>query len=246
MKYVGEEKKIDLSLKSITRLVLLFTIPILAYGIAFFPAIFFLYLFIKILDFSNLLHLLFFSIIFILDYFILIFSVMFSTAFFINALRLKYGEGEYEKSLRDKTTFKWVLYFALYYPTYKLINIFAIPQIKSFYLSMIGCKIGKNVFLAGEEWIADPCVLEIGENTMIGGRALITGHIAENKLIVKKVKIGKNCLISGESFIMPGANIENNVVVGAKSLVTKNQKLRKWKTYIGLPAKEIKKKIKKR
>ncbi len=41
---MGEEKKIDLSLKSITRLVLLFTIPILAYGIAFFPAILLLYL----------------------------------------------------------------------------------------------------------------------------------------------------------------------------------------------------------
>ena len=68
---------------------------------------------------------------------------------------------------------------------------------------------------------------------MIGGRALITGHLAEDKLIIKKVKIGKNCLIGGESFIMPGVIIEDNVVVGAKSLVTKNKKLEKGKVYVG-------------
>jgi acetyltransferase-like isoleucine patch superfamily enzyme len=83
-------------------------------------------------------------------------------------------------------------------------------------------------------------VTEIGENTMVGGRALITGHLAEDKLIVKKVTIGKNCLIGGETFIMPGATIGDNVVVGAKSLVLKNQKLDSGKTYIGIPAKEKK------
>jgi acetyltransferase-like isoleucine patch superfamily enzyme len=82
--------------------------------------------------------------------------------------------------------------------------------------------------------------MEIGDNTMIGGRSLITGHLAEDKLIIKKVKIGKNCLIGGESFIMPGVTIEDNVVVGAKSLVTKNKKLEKGKIYAGIPAKEIK------
>lgn len=152
---------------------------------------------------------------------------------------MKYEEGEYRKTLKEKMVFKYTLYFALYYPTYKLLNIFILPPIKSFYLSLIGCKIGKNVFLAGEEWISDPCVLEIGENTMIGGRALITGHIAEDKLIIKKTKIGKNCLIGGESFIMPGVIAEDNVVVGAKSFVPKGKRLEKGKIYVGIPAKEM-------
>jgi len=145
-----------------------------------------------------------------------------------------------KKNIMDNNTLKYTLYFALYYPTYRLMNIFILPPIKSFYLSLIGCRIGKNVFLAGEEWISDPCVIEIGENTMIGGRSLITGHLAEDKLIVRKVKIGKNCLIGGESFIMPGAEMEDNVVVGAKSLVTKGKKLKSGKIYAGIPAREIK------
>jgi len=240
MKYEGEEKKIGGDAISIIRLILLFVIPIIAYGVAIFPTLLFLMFILKFLDMSNLFHLLIFSIFLVIAYLILVFSTIFSTAFFINVMNLKYEEGEYGKSLRDKTAFKYALYFALYYPTYRLINIFVLPPIKSFYLSMIGCKIGKNVFLAGEEWIADPCVIEIGDNTMIGGRALITGHLAEDKLKIKKVKIGKNCLIGGETFIMPGVTIEENVVVGAKSLVTKNKRLEKGKVYAGIPAKEIK------
>jgi len=239
MKYEGEEKKIPLSPIAITRLILLFFIPIIAYGLAFIPAVFYVYILLKHLDLTNLLHLVAFSILLVLDYLILCFSCIFSSAFFINTLNLKYDEGIYGKSLEDKTAFKFALYFALYYPAYKLLNIFVLPPIKSFFLSLIGCKIGKNVFLAGEEWISDPCVIEIGDNTMIGGRALITGHLAEDKLIIKKIKIGKNCLIGGDSFIMPGVTIEDNVVVGAKSLVTKNKKLEKGKIYAGVPVKEL-------
>ncbi len=238
MKYKGEEKKIDLSPISIARLIALITITGLAYALALFPAILFIYFFFQILDFSSILHLFFFSIALILTYSILVFSTMFSTAFFINILNLKYKEGEYGKSLRDKTAFKWILYFVLYTPTYKLINLFVLSPLKSFYLSMIGCKIGKNVYLAGEEWIADPCVIEIGENTMIGGRTIITAHLAEDKLIVEKVKIGKNCLIGEEAFIMPGVTLEDNVVIGAKSLVTKNKRLKKGSIYTGIPARK--------
>jgi acetyltransferase-like isoleucine patch superfamily enzyme len=163
---------------------------------------------------------------------------MASTAFFINILQLKYEEGEYEKSINDKTAFKWFFYFTLYTPTYKLLNVVIIPPLKSLYLLMIGCKIGKNVYLAGDEWIIDPCVTEIGENTMIGGRTIITAHVAEDKLIIKKVKIGKNCLIGGDSLILPGVNTENNVIVGSKTLITKNTKLKEGKMYVGIPAKE--------
>jgi len=39
---------------------------------------------------------------------------------------------------------------------------------------------------------------------------------------------------------MPGAVIQDNVVVGAKSLVLKDQVLEQGKFYAGVPAKEIK------
>ena len=239
MKYIGEEKKYDWSPICIGRVFLLVFVSILAYGLALFPPILLLYYTIQFLQFHIIINLLLLCFLAVIAFLLLVTSFILSSALFINLFNLKYKEGEYGKSLHDKTAFKFALCFALYFPTYKLINIFDLPPVKSWYLSLIGCKIGKNVFLAGEEWITDPCVIEIGENTMIGGRTIISGHLAEDKLRVKKVTIGKNCLIGGDSFIMPGAVIDDNVVVGARSLVTKNQHLKKGKTYLGIPAREV-------
>ncbi len=239
MKYSGEENKIGGVVGAI-RIVLLLLIAIAAYGMGIFPALLFPYMVLKFINLQDIFLILVFSLLLVIDYLILVFSLLFSSAFFINVFHLKYDkEGVYRKTLDDKMAFKFTAYFALYYPVYKLINLFSLPPIKSFYLRLIGAKIGKNVFLAGEEWL-DPCLLEIGDNTMIGGRAMILGHIAEEKLILKKTKIGKNCLVGGETFIMPGVVIEDNVVLGAKSFVPKDMHLKKGKTYVGIPARELK------
>ncbi|MCD6222424.1 MAG: hypothetical protein J7K12_01910 [Thermoplasmata archaeon] len=239
MKYSGEENKIGGVVGAI-RVVLLLLIAIAAYGMGIFPALLFPYMVLKFINLQDIFLILVFSLLLVIDYLILVFSLLFSSAFFINVFHLKYDkEGVYRKTLDDKMAFKFTAYFALYYPVYKLINLFSLPPIKSFYLRLIGAKIGKNVFLAGEEWL-DPCLLEIGDNTMIGGRAMILGHIAEEKLILKKTKIGKNCLVGGETFIMPGVVIEDNVVLGAKSFVPKDMRLKKGKTYVGIPARELK------
>ena len=239
MKYSGEENKIGGVVGAI-RIVLLLLIAIAAYGMGIFPALLFPYMVLKFINLQDIFLILVFSLLLVIDYLILVFSLLFSSAFFINIFRLKYDkEGVYRKTLDDKMAFKFTAYFALYYPVYKLINLFSLPPIKSFYLRLVGAKIGKNVFLAGEEW-PDPCLLEIGDNSMIGGRAMILGHIAEEKLILKKTKIGKNCLVGGETFIMPGVIMEDNVVLGAKSFVPKGMHLKKGKTYAGIPARELK------
>jgi acetyltransferase-like isoleucine patch superfamily enzyme len=162
-----------------------------------------------------------------------------SSALFIRVLHVRYKEGDYGTTIKDRTSFKFILSYALYFPTYKVIGFLNIPPVKVLFLKMIGCKIGKNVVLAGDEWIFDPYVTEIGDNTTIGARSIITGHIGEGHLIVKKVHIGNNCLIGGDSFIMPGVIIEDNVIVGAKSLVLKDQVLKTGKMYAGIPAHEI-------
>ena len=235
------ERKIGFSLISIYRLFLLICIPLLCYSIAFFPAIFFLYYTIQILNFTYVSHIFIFSISLAFAYFILVYSTMIVSTLFIRLFKVRYSEGEYGTNLKDKTAFKFTLSYALYFPTYKLIGLFNMPPIKALFLKMIGCKIGKNVFLSADEWIFDPSVTEIGDNTIIGGRSIVAGHLIEEQLIIKKTRIGKNCLIGGDSFIMPGAIIEDNVVLGAKSLVLKNQILKKGKRYAGTPAKEIKK-----
>ena len=232
-------KKIDFSLISVSRLILLLAIVVLCYACAFFIPLVFLYEVIKFLHFSSFLHLFLFSVSIVLSYLILVFSMISFSALFIRVFRIGYKEGDYGTTIKDKTAFKFIVSYALYFPTYKVIGFLNLPPIKVLFLKMIGCKIGKNVVLAGDEWIFDPYVTEIGDNTTIGARSIITAHIGEGHLIVKKVRIGNNCLIGGDCFIMPGATIEDYVVLGAKSLVLKDQVLKTGKMYAGIPAHEI-------
>lgn len=233
------EKKIDFSLISICRLFFLLVITVLCYACAFFIPIVFLSQILKYLTFSSLIHIFLFSVSIVLSYLILVVSMICSSALFIRLFRVRYTEGDYGTTIKDKISFKFILSYALYFPTYKVIGFLNLPPIKVLFLKMIGCKIGKNVVLAGDEWIFDPYVTEIGDNTTIGARSLITGHIGEGHLIIKKIRIGNNCLIGGECFIMPGVTIEDNVVLGAKSLVLKDQVLKAGKKYAGIPAHEI-------
>ncbi|MBN2600312.1 MAG: acyltransferase [Candidatus Thermoplasmatota archaeon] len=240
MKYDRSEKKIDFSFISIRRIFLLLLVTLLCYSCAFFVPIVFLLQVIKILNFRYFTHIFLFSVSVVFSYLLLVFSLMISSAFFIRIFRVRYEEGEYQSTIKDKISTKFILSYALYFPTYKIIDFLNLPPVKSLFLKMIGCKIGKNVVLGGGEWIFDPYVIEIGDNTTIGGRCLLTAHLGEGgRLIIKKITIGKNCLIGGDCFIMPGVIVEDNVVVGAKSLVLKDQVLNTGKVYAGVPVHEI-------
>jgi Carbonic anhydrases/acetyltransferases, isoleucine patch superfamily len=118
----------------------------------------------------------------------------------------------------------------------------------------LGAKIGKNVSVIAPGTILDPELVEIGDNTIIGGDAIISGHVAEftdeffssdlthrvNRIVLKRVKIGKNCLIGARSFIWPGVAIENNVTVGSGAIVLEDTYLPANSVWVGVPAKRIK------
>jgi acetyltransferase-like isoleucine patch superfamily enzyme len=177
----------------------------------------------------------------IISFVILILSTAFFTGIFIRGFHIIYEPGSYSKSIKDKNTFKFTLYYILYRPTAKLLDVIFIPPIYSRYLSLIGAKIGKHAFFGGRNTISDPCVTEIGAKTLIGGGATIMGHLGEEKLIIKKVSIGNHCLVGAEALIMPGVTMKDRSVLGGKSLVTKNTVLDSHTMYGGVPAVEIKK-----
>lgn len=140
--------------------------------------------------------------------------------------------------MKDKMFYKFTLASLLYLPINKTLELLCLTPFCQIYGKLAGAKIGKNVLLVGR--INDPCLTEIGDNCVIGGHSLISAHAGEKKLILKKVKIGNNCIVGGEAYIMPGVTMEDNSILGAKNLATKNQILEKGKIYGGVPAKEIK------
>jgi len=237
--YKGGIQKYDFSLTSISRGFLLLFIPIIAYTIGLFPIVVSLIYVLRLLDLTNILHIFLFSDFLVILFFLAIVLETFIPGLFIRASKLKVDEGEHEISILDWNFFKYTLYFALYRPSLKLIGILPLLPLRIRFLKLVGLKMGKSSVVAGSEIIHDPYMVEIGEQTLIGGWSQITGHLGEKKLYVKKVKIGDNCLIGGKSFIMPGVVIENNVTVALNSVVLKDKNLKEGKIYGGTPVKEI-------
>jgi len=61
-----------------------------------------------------------------------------------------------------------------------------------------------------------------------------------NRIALKRVKIGRNCLIGARSFIWPGVVIEDNVTVGSGAIVLEDTYLHANSVWVGVPAKRIK------
>jgi acetyltransferase-like isoleucine patch superfamily enzyme len=237
--YKGGVEKYDFSLKSISRGFLLFITPVIAYTIGLFPLVVSFVFVLKMLDLSTIFHLILFTFYLVITFFLLIIFETFIPGLFIRLSRLKVDEGEHAISINDWNFFKYSLYFVLYRPSLKLISILPLLPLRIRFLKLVGLKMGKTSVVSGAELIHDPYLVEIGEQTLIGGYTQITGHLGEKKLVIKKVKIGNNCLIGGKSFIMPGVVIEDDVTVALNSLVLKDTHLKKGKTYAGSPVKEI-------
>lgn len=237
--YKGGVEKYDFSFTSIIKALSLLLIPITAYVIGLIPIIYTLLLSIRYIDLTTFIGVIILSVVLVIEFFIFIILETFIPGLIIKIFRIKVDEGVYDISIKDWNFYKYSLYYVLYRPSLKLIGLLPLLPLRVRFLKLVGLKMGKSSVLAGTELIHDPYLLEIGEQTLIGGWSQITGHLGEKKLVVKKVKIGDNCLIGGKSFIMPGTVIEDDVTVALNSVVLKDSHLEKGKVYGGTPAKKI-------
>ena len=119
-------------------------------------------------------------------------------------------------------------------------------EIKNSMYRMIGVKIGKNVVIAAYT-IIDPFfpeLITIEDNVIVGvGTTIIAHEYTQEKLKKGRVLIKKRALIGAGSLIRCGVTIGEHAVVGAKSFVNKD--VPDFTIVGGVPAKIIKKKIKK-
>ncbi|MCL6261551.1 sugar O-acetyltransferase [Aquiflexum sp. TKW24L] len=114
--------------------------------------------------------------------------------------------------------------------------------------------IGENTFINTNAVFLDCNRIDIGKNVLIGPNVQIytaTHPISATERIVQNpepnqapyktkalpVRIGDNCWIGGNTIILPGITIGNNVTVAAGSLVTKD--IPDNKLAMGSPAKII-------
>lgn len=106
-----------------------------------------------------------------------------------------------------------------------------------------GCRI-YNANFGTEPWLIKfGNAVSVGSGvkfiTHDGGLWVVRNMIGNQKLdFFAPIKVGNNVFIGNDAMILPGVEIGDNVVIGAKSLVTKN--LASNAVYGGVPARFIK------
>ena len=97
------------------------------------------------------------------------------------------------------------------------------------------------VLIAEEVKVYNMATIRVGSYSVISqGAFLCTGSHNYNyknfPLYAEPITLKKNIWICAEAFIHPGVKIEDGIVIGARSVVTKTLK-KKWSVYFGNPVK---------
>lgn len=152
--------------------------------------------------------------------------------------RLRLKEGNYR--ILSWQALQWAFLGSLYLMIqFTFVDFILLTPFVNFFLKLLGAKLGKNVQI-NSKFIADATLLEIGDNTVIGGGAVIIGHVMERGVLkLRRVKIGSNVTIGSHSTIMPGCQIGDNAIIGAGAVLLKNTKVEPRSIWYGVPAAPI-------
>ena len=118
--------------------------------------------------------------------------------------------------------FRWASYNALILLVrYTCINFMRVTPFINLFHSLMGMRLGKRVQI-NTAVIGDSNLIEIGDDTVIGGDATLIAHSAERgDLVAERVRIGKN------------------VTVGLMAVLQKGTKVGPGEIWGGVPARKI-------
>ena len=136
--------------------------------------------------------------------------------------------------------YQWASYNALILIVrYSFVNwIRATPFIVLFY-RLMGMKAGARVQI-NTSVVADCNLLEIGDDTVIGGDVTLIGHAVEGAyLVAAPVKIGKQVTVGLMSVVMPGCTIGDRAILAANAVLKKGTEVGAGEIWGGVPARKI-------
>lgn len=141
-------------------------------------------------------------------------------------------EGVFKKGSKEwKYTHRrfWNVYFPIW-----LARALPIPWADIFVYRFNGVLIGKNV-VAYEGYI-DPEFVEIGDFTMTSLNNCIFSHLLfHDQMVIKKIKIGKACVVGPHTILSPGTIIHDGAILGANSYTWMDQELESDLIHLGRP-----------
>lgn len=117
--------------------------------------------------------------------------------------------------------------------------VFRATPVWTFYLRLNGARIGRGAWVNSLA-LMDHNLLEIGEGTIVGSDAHVSGHTVEaGRLRTARVRIGRGVTVGIGTVVEIGAEIGDHAQIGALSVVPKHSRLEAGRTYAGAPVREL-------
>jgi acetyltransferase-like isoleucine patch superfamily enzyme len=93
------------------------------------------------------------------------------------------------------------------------------------YFRLAGCRIGRGVWLTTAS-LLDPYLISIGDDTVIGGDAILTAHLfKDGTLHLAPIHIGKECQIGAHALLCPGVTVGDRATVGIRSYIRAGRRI---------------------
>jgi carbonic anhydrase/acetyltransferase-like protein (isoleucine patch superfamily) len=104
--------------------------------------------------------------------------------------------------------------------------------IRYIYLRSLGAKCPFKFNTAGDAWVHDPSLIEIGEGAVISGNSIVGGHLViGGKLRLRKTKLGARTQVHLCTTIGPGCEIEEDTTIGPINRFVANISVGKKSTF---------------
>ncbi len=136
--------------------------------------------------------------------------------------------------------FQWASYNAIILLVrYTCINFIRLTPFITLFHRLMGMKLGARVQI-NTAVIGDSNLIEIGDDTVIGGDVTLVAHAAERGLLVtERVKIGARVTVGLMAVIFPGVEIGDGSVIAAGAVLGKGTKVGSNEVWGGVPAKKL-------
>ena len=158
-------------------------------------------------------------------------------------LTIGFKPGSYE--VGSPVFFRWLVYSGLHLWTVNIV----LPFLRGnnwikIYLRIAGAKVGKEVFINSKD-IYDGYFLEIHDNVLVGGEAMINCHLYENgRLHLGKIILGEGTTIGGGAYLTPGTTTGKNSQVGIYTYLRRNTEISDRETLMTPPGMSMRQAVK--
>lgn len=133
--------------------------------------------------------------------------------------------------------YHWARYNALILLVrYTCVNFLRVTPFLVAFHRLMGMKIGRRVQI-NTAIIGDSNLIEIGDDTVIGGDVTLVAHAAAHGLFVTEpVRIGARVTVGLMAVIQPGVTIGDDAVVAQGAIVERGTRIGPGETWAGVPA----------